>query len=155
MTAPATIDLNTAQPALAAELAVGLLPLPEILKRFDLTPAQLKALMRDPQFRQMVRQFKKDWEDASNSKERIRVKASLAVEENLLELHRLFRDIDMNPTARLEAFKQLVQLADVAPKKDAPDVGQRFSVTINIPGAAPVAVEAPARVIEHEGDSDA
>ena len=129
--------------ALAAELAVGILPLPDILKRFDMTSAELKVLMKDANFKQMVSQFKREWNEASNSKERVRIKAVIMVEENLLELHSIFNDIELNPSARLDAFKQMVSLADVAPKTNAPDSGPKFNLTLNLGSSRePVTIDA-------------
>lgn len=125
------VDMNDSSAALAAELAVGLLPIPDILKRFGKTSAQLKQLLRDPHFRGMVKQFKRDWNEASNAQERIRLKAALMVEENLLQLHTLFNTQDLSPVARMDAFKQMVQLADVAPKKDE-TAGPKFHLTLNL-----------------------
>lgn len=119
--------------SLASELAIGMLPIPDILKRFGMTTVQLKQLLRDQTFKNMVKQFKAEWHEASNSKERIRLKAAIMVEENLVELHRIFNDIEMNPSTRLEAFKQMTTLADVQPRHTGPDnSGPKFNLTLNL-----------------------
>lgn len=137
-----TVDLDHMQATLAAEIGVGLLPLPDILKRFELTKDQLKLMLKDPQFRNMVRQFKREWNEASNSKERIRLKAALMVEDNLLALHQMFNNIDMNPGARLDAFKHMVNLADVTPRQEEA-TGPKFQLTLNMgEQTKPVTIEA-------------
>ena len=148
------VSMDDAGAALAAELAVGLLPLPDVLKRFDISKDQLKLLLKDQQFKSMVRQFKHEWHAASNAKDRIKLKAAMMVEENLLELHRLFLDIELNPTARLDAFKQMTVLADVQPKKDAPDSGPRFMLTLNLAGEGSdqsLTIDADTIIDEQEG----
>ena len=137
------VNLQQVQASLAAELAVELLPVEEILKRFDLTAGQLRVMLKDPQFRSMIKQFRQEWHEAANAKERIRLKASLMVEDNLLELHALFNSIDVNPTSRLEAFKQMTQLADVLPSKESTYSGPKFNLTLNLgQGAEPVTIDA-------------
>ena len=138
------LDSNHLRASLAAELAVGLLPLPDILKRFDMTSEQLRQLLKVPEFRGMVSQYKREWHEAANAKERIRLKAAVMVEENLIELHRIFNDIELNPTARMDAFKQMTNLADVQPSKDASASGPRFNLTLNLGNDSPVTIDAEA-----------
>ena len=148
---PPLVDLQQMKASLAAELAVGLLPLPEILTRFGLNQGQLQLLLKDESFRKMVRQFKREWHEASNAKERIKLKASLMVEDNLLELHRIFNQLDLNPNARLDAFKQMVVLADAAPKKEGGSDGPRFNLTLNLGGEQKsVVVDAVSEVVDVE-----
>lgn len=128
---PLPQSLNRA--ALAFELAAGLNATPEILSRFGLAKDQLKHLIRhDTQFRHQIREYRREWHAPKNAKERIRFKAQLAAEDGLLDLYAIFKDQDAGVTARIEAYKQIVSLADVAPKKDAPDIGSKFSITINL-----------------------
>lgn len=131
VTTPIPTTLNRA--ALAFELAAGLNATPEILSRFGLARDQLKHLIRhDAQFRHQIREYRREWHAPKNAKERIRFKAQLAAEDGLLDLYTIFKDQDAGVTARIEAYKQIVSLADVAPKKDAPDIGSKFSITINL-----------------------
>ena len=145
------VSSDDMQARVALELAVGISPVADILKQFGLRKEQLKAMLQEQGFRNMVSQYKQEWLAASNAKERIRLKAAVMAEHNLLILHDIINDMDLNPTARLEAYKQVTALADVQPKKDVTDTGSRFSVTINIPGAEPMSVAAD-RVIEGETD---
>jgi len=131
-------DLNSVNAQLAAELAAGLLPVPDILHRYEKTPAQLKQLLKDPMFSRMVSDFAKEWNSPLTAKERIRMKSLIAVEDSLSALYAMFHNPANAPPARLEAFKQLAELADAKPKKDAAADGSRFSVTFNIP-ASPTA----------------
>ena len=140
--------------AIAAELATDLVPPKMIFARHGIPDAEAKLLLKDPTFRSQVRRFKKDWEGAGNATTRIRLKAQLAVEDGVALLYNLFRDVDTAANARIDAYKQLVVLADAAPSKVAgAEVGSRFSVTINIPGAAPIAIDAPANPVIEHGDA--
>ena len=138
-----SLGINDLHASLAAELAVNLLPVPVVLKRFGMTRQELGHLLKDKSFKRMISQFKQEWENTSNSKERIRLKASLAVEEGLVEIFRIFKDVENAPTARLEAYKQLTQLADALPKKDELAVGPTFKLTMNLGGdRLPVTIDA-------------
>jgi hypothetical protein len=147
---PRTSQDADPQAALAAELAAKLLPVEEILERYSKTPAQLKQLMADKQFRHMVAEFRREWNSPLSARDRVKVKSALAVEDGILELNRLFYDPDVTPNVRLDAYKQLVQLADMQPKRDdaGPATGG-FSISINIPQPE----GAPRQMtLEHSGD---
>jgi hypothetical protein len=134
MQVPTNTSVEGKHAALAAELGARILPLPDILKRYNISAAELKVLLKDEQFRHMVADFRREWHSPMSARDRVRVKAALAVEDGLIDLHQLFLDPEITPSARLDAYKQLVQLADMQPKRD--DVGgpsAGFSITINIP----------------------
>lgn len=147
---PTPIPQSLNRAALAFEIAAGLTALPDILSRFKITKDHLKSLLkRDPQFRHQVTEYKREWLAPKNAKERIRFKAQLAAEDGLLELYSIFKDQDAGLTQRLEAYKQIVSLADVAPKKDAVDTGSHFSITINL-GESPQEAITIAATTTHE-----
>ena len=141
------------QAKLAFELAVNIMPVQNILTQFGISKSDLKSLLQDHAFRNMVAQFKQEWNSATSAKDRVRLKAAVMVEENLLHLNDIFRDMDINPTSRLEAFKQMVVLADHAPKKDAAESGPKFNLTLNFGGDKSVTIDADA-VIEDADASD-
>lgn len=119
--------------ALAAELGAKLLPTEEVLKRFSLTPTDLRHLLQDPQFRHMITDFRREWNSPMSAKDRIKLKALLMVEDNLMTLHQLFNNDLTNPTARLAAYDQMVKLADAAPKKEHDGGGgSNFHLTLNL-----------------------
>jgi len=130
------VGQNMDQPklaALAAELGAKLLPTDEVLRRFQLTPQDLRLLLQDPQFRHMITDFRREWNSPMSAKDRIKLKALLMVEDNLLTLHQLFNNDLTNPTARLAAYDQMVKLADAAPKREsAAEGGSKFHLTLNL-----------------------
>ena len=158
MTLPAPIVSSLDLPkmaALAAELGANLLPLPEILRRFDLDGPTLKVLLKDQQFRMMIKDFKREWNSPMSAKDRIKLKALLMVEDNLLELHKIFNNIDLNPTARMDAFKMMTELSDAKPKKEAIE-SAKFNLTLNLgPHAAqPFEISAEAQGYLEAGDKN-
>lgn len=142
---PIPEDLATA--ALAAELATRLYPVADTLKRYSLTKGQLRHLMGDKQFRHQVAEYRREWESPLSARERVRMKSALAVEDGLMELYRLYHDVTAHPQARLDAFKQLVNLADMQPKINAQAEGTKFQLNITLAGDSgnpeTVVVEAP------------
>ena len=118
---------------LALELATGLYPPTDVLRNHGVTKVEAKALLGDPQFRSMVNEYRKLWNSPLNATERVRLKSAVAVEDGLIELYALYQDVKAHPQSRLEAFKQLVTLSDLAPKPNAVATGERFHLTINLP----------------------
>ena len=131
---PVPLELHQLQPKLAAEIGAGLLTTQDILSRYDLTPDQLKQIVQDPQFRNMVREFKRNWNDSLSAKDRVRLKAMLAIEEALPTIFDIVMDPLVSPNSRLDGFEKLAKLADAVPRKDnSGDTGPGFSININIP----------------------
>tara|TARA_R110000772_G_scaffold51809_4_gene118867 strand:+ start:560 stop:1018 length:459 start_codon:yes stop_codon:yes gene_type:complete len=137
------INNDQAHASLAAELATKLHPVKEILARHNVTSSELLVLMTDSQFKHMIREYRREWNSPLSARERVRMKSSLAVEDGLVELYRVFQDKDIQPNARMDAFKQLVGLADMQPKKEAGELGPSFSLTLNLGGddASPITIE--------------
>ena len=129
-----TLPPNLETAALAAELATRLYPVADTLKRYSLTADQLKHLMADPQFRHQVTHYRREWSSPLSAKERVRMKSALAVEDGLVELYRLYHDVTAHPQARLDAFKQLVNLADMQPRQNAQTEGTKFTLNIQLAG---------------------
>ena len=120
---------------LAYELAANLMPASEVFKRFGINKGQAKLLLANPQFKTLYAEAKVIWNSSDSAKERLRAKATLMVEDGLLELWQMFHDNDIAPPSRLDAFKQIALVANVTPKggEAAGDTGPKFSLTINIP----------------------
>lgn len=118
---------------LAVELAVQISPVEEILRRHDLTADELRAKMKDPTFRNMVREARRTWNSDLSVKDRIKLKTQVLVEDSLLGLYTMFHDVNVAPPARLDAFKQMARVAAVdTPEKAGPGGGERVSISINL-----------------------
>jgi hypothetical protein len=132
---PALFSADTPQAQLALELATGLYPAADIFKAHGISGTDAKLMLADPQFRAMVGDYRKLWNSPLNATERVRIKSAVMVEDGLLELHAIFHDVTLAPQARLDAFKQAVVLSDMAPRQNAVQAGERFTLTINLPAA--------------------
>jgi len=144
---PPQIQTIPQEPArLAWDLASQLLPVPDILVRHGLTPQDLKAMLKNTQFRHMVKEAQRVWTSPLNTTQRLRLKAAMAAEDGLEELYNIFRTPQNGLQSRLDAYKQITVLADVIPKKeqDAPGAGSpQFTVTINLSPDRTLTVSAP------------
>lgn len=134
---PATVSefnaVGDTDSRLAVELAVQLRPVAEILNTYSLSRSELAAKLKDPMFRDMVKQAKTLWSSDLSVKERIRLKSQILVEDSLLEVFSMFHNRDNALPARMDAFKQLTRVAEVdQPERGKGDTGSRFTVSINL-----------------------
>ncbi len=128
---------------LAVELAVKIRPVAEILNTYSLSRRELADKLKDPMFRDMVKQAKQLWSSDLSVKERIRLKSQILVEDSLLEVFSVVHNPDNAIPAKLDAFKQLARVAEVdAPDRNKGDTGSRFTVSINLGNTTgPVVIE--------------
>lgn len=118
---------------LAVELAVQIRPVPELLQHYSISRKQLSIKLKDPMFRDMVKQAKSIWSSDLSIKERIRLKSQVMVEDSLLEVFSVVHNPDNAIPAKLDAFKQLARIAEVdSPERGKGDTGSRFTVSINL-----------------------
>jgi len=127
---------------LAVELALGISPIRDILRRYGLSADSLKDKLRDPMFKGMVSHAKEVWSSDLSAKERIRLKAQILTEDSLLAIYSEVHQTDNALPARLDAFKQLATIADVSrPAVAKGEGGSRFTVNINLGDSQPVVIQ--------------
>ena len=133
---------------LAVEIAVQIRPIAEILNNYNLSRSDLVRKLKDPMFRDMVKQAKSLWSSDLSVKERIRLKSQVLVEDSLLSIFSIVHNADNAIPAKLDAFKQLARVAEVdAPDRGKGDTGSRFTVSINLGDTvAPVIIEGESNV---------
>lgn len=155
-TLPQTVSdfnaLSDSDSRLAVEIAVQLRPVPEILKQYNLSRKDLVRKLKDPMFRDMVRQAKSLWNSDLSVKERIRLKSQILVEDSILEIFSMVHNRDNAIPARLDAFKQLARVAEVdSPDRSNADTGSRFTVSINLGETmSPVIIEGETHGVQTE-----
>ena len=136
------LGLSEHDARLAWELTANILPMGEIMKRYDLDFDSLAEKRLDPTFRAVLEEYGRAWSSSLSAQERIRVKAALLVEDGLLDIFRILKSADTAPAAKLDAFTALSKAGDVGTaKKDSAAGGERFSVTINLPGSQAVKID--------------
>ncbi len=123
---------------LAIEIAVQIRPINEVLLTYSTTRSELVTKLKDPMFRDMVKQAKRLWASDLSIKERIRLKSQVLVEDSLLTLFSIIHHQDNAVPAKLDAFKQLARVAEVdTPERAKADIGTRFTVEINLGSSVP------------------
>lgn len=122
---------------LAWEIAAEISTVPEILIRYGMAPHEFKAKLRDPMFRQAIREAKNLWKSDLNVQQRVRLKAAFLVEDSLLDIFAIIKSENSIAAAKLEAFEKLMKTADLVPRaKDGGNAPSAFKINI-ITGAAP------------------
>jgi hypothetical protein len=131
--ATVSVDPSRITTALAYDLASNLMGPEDLMAKYELSPDEFKIIVSSTEFRQLYREAKVAWE--SDPKARVEAKAQAAVEDGLLPVHAILHSGDYPPAARLEAFKQLKEVARLGGSRKADDMGGgRVSITINVPG---------------------
>ena len=125
-------DIESIANNLATELVARLLPLKDILQRYSLSTQQYRKLLGEPWFQQRVVEARRNWNSDKNTRDRIRTKAQLLVEEGLVTTYGIFKDVNTNPTARLDAMKLLSDLAHVGTKSHTQQVGSGSGLVVEI-----------------------
>ena len=129
---PVRSDLLTVK--LAQELATNLLTPEEIAQQFNITTGQLKKIIDHPQFRELYKEAKLQWNGGLNAKDRTRYKADALVEDSLLQMAQIVNDPD-SKSAQIDAFKQIVAVSNHAPKnavKGEGEGGEKFVLNISL-----------------------
>lgn len=125
--------LSDTDSRLAVELAVQLRPTAELLVAYSISRKDLSTKLKDPMFRDMVKQAKTVWNSDLSIKERIRLKSQVLVEDSLLSIFSIVHHPDNAIPAKLDAFKQLARVAEVdSPERSKGAEGSRFTVSINL-----------------------
>lgn len=127
-------------PNFIAELAARVNEPALVLEKYGIEPLELKFLRDIPAFRTAYREAAAFWKSDANTKERIAVKAAIMVEDSLFDIFDIVKNADSNLAARLDAFKQLKEIAQVDSKAVAAGMaaggtGQRISINIKLGGS--------------------
>lgn len=133
--------------ALAREIAMDVLELPDILKLHQLSDEDWQRVQANPSFQAMLSSLIKEWNSAANTRERVRMKAASALEAQLEVYVADISDFSIPLGQRVEAGKFLARLGELDGGRDGLGAGQAFSITLNI-GETQKTVEVKPRVIE-------
>ena len=154
MALPQTVSefnaLSDTDSRLAVEVAVQIRPVSEVLVAYSLSRVDLVRKLKDPMFRDMVKQAKSIWSSDLSIKERIRLKSQVLVEDSLLSIFSIIHNVDNAIPAKLDAFKQLARVAEVdSPERSKGGDGSRFTVSINLGDTIqPVIIEGDTNVAQ-------
>jgi hypothetical protein len=139
---------------LASGIVRGIEEPQTILDRLGLTSNDYSELSETRMFRQMLRTAQDEWEGASNTHKRIKLKAAVNIEEALPHFYKAMTS-DREPlSSKVKAFEVVSRVAGLGQAEPmAAGAGQFFKLEINLGGGASPLVLArgvESVVLEHE-----
>lgn len=135
--------------ALAREIACDMFPLEDILQLHRLSDEQWVQIQDNAQFKRMLDEMVRDWQSATNTRDRMKMKAATGLESTLEIYIRDIADTSIPLAQRVEAGKFLARLGELDGNIAA--VGAGAGVTINIvTGSKPALTLTGAPVLELE-----
>jgi len=138
---------------LAREIAMGIKDLPDVLFDNSLTQLEFESIQRLPHFNKMLAAEIAAWGSATNTSERVKLKAGAMIEEYLPELYARLNDRDEPLMGKIKAMELISKMAGYGttdiPQEGKP--GDRVHVIINL--GADTRLEyrktLPPKVIDH------
>lgn len=134
-------DLDTLMLKIARDVVMGMHSLEEILAHHALDATDFNRRIKGhPRFNSYLASEKEAWNAATNTPERVKLKASAVMEDWMLQAHTELHDKKTPLNQKVELGKLLAKLAGMGePKPFLPGQGGGgFHLQINIaPGAAP------------------
>ncbi len=128
----ASLELRAVSPLLAAELAAGLSSPKTVRTRFGLSSAQWDILRTNPTFRSMLKDALLKWRGDLNAGARITLKAEVLLEELLPKLYDMVNSDAVPSSEKINAIKQLADLAGRNSKKEGTPAGNSNGFVLNI-----------------------
>jgi hypothetical protein len=117
---------------LAREVSMEMRDIADILKTHDVAHEDWEVIRKLPRFQEYLRQFVEEWQSATNTAERVKLKSMAFVEEALPEFYARAHDPQESLNAKVEVLKTVARFAGVGGSVDGSIAGERLSVTINL-----------------------
>ena len=107
-------------------------PLQEIAASEGITSAEFDQISQNPQFKLYLEAYERDLRENGFS---FSAKSKVLAEDLLPDAYFLAKDSNIPPAVRVKMIENLVEWAELKPKKDQGQlaVGSGFSITINLP----------------------
>lgn len=138
---------------LARELALNIRPLEAILESLGVSDTKFEQLKNDASFTRLLAQQMAEWESATNTQERVKLKASAMIEDWLPEAYARLHDRTENLPGKTELAKLITRIAGMGVDKvNQGASAEKVTVTINIGGQNQLTLQhaIPGKVIEAE-----
>lgn len=116
---------------LAREIAMSFNEIEDILKNHDISADRYAELQKNPYFQALVRSEVEAWTAATNTSERVKLKAAAMLEQWLPEAYARAHDRTEGLSAKVELMKLIKSLTGFGVSA-AEGGGERLSVTINL-----------------------
>ncbi len=126
---------------LAREIAMDIRPIQDILGTYEIDESKWQLIQQNHTFKGYLRGAIEVWASATNTQERVRVKALAMVEESLAEFYARMHDADEALQHKTEVLKTITKLAGLETKAGEGGGGEKFTVTINLGADQQVHIE--------------
>lgn len=117
---------------LVREIAMDIQPIDDILKTHGIGSDEWEEIQENPHFTQYLRNAMEEWQSATNTAERVKLKSMAFVEEALPEFFARAHDPKEPLAAKTEVLKTIAKFAGVGGTVDGAVAGERMVVTINL-----------------------
>lgn len=133
----------------AREIAIDIQPLEKILHSVGMTREEFNDVRQTEYFKNILVEETSKWNSAVNTHERVKIKASVVIEDYLEEAHRVLHDRNETLSGRAEIAKLLAKLAGMGMTNAEAGVGaEKIAITINM-GDQKVEVAREMKTIDH------
>lgn len=118
---------------LAREVVMNIHDLPVILSRWQLTQSQFDIHIAPNEFFKRVSdQFRVEWESAGSTKNRMQIKAQIALENSMSTLAARMNDKDEDLGKATDTAKLFARIAGVDSEKSQGGLGEKVTIEINL-----------------------
>lgn len=138
---------------LTREIAMDIHPIEQLLDRYEVDRSQWETAKDNPRFKELLKSAIEEWNSATNTSERVRLKSLHFVEEALPEFYARAHDPKEGLAAKNEVLKTVARFAGIGGAGiDGASMGERLSVTINLGADHQLKIEkdVTSRVIDGE-----
>ncbi len=139
---------------LAREIAMDIHPVESILATLEISDDEWQEIQQNPTFRGYLRTAIEEWQSATNTQERVRLKSLAFVEEALPEFYARAHDPSENLQHKIRVLEVVAKFAGVGGNVDTALSGEKFSVTINLGADHQVRIERDVTPQVIEGDAE-
>jgi hypothetical protein len=108
------------------------------------------TITQNPAFQRILRQAVTEWNGATNTSKRVKLKSQWAIEEGLPYVFQSMTDINEPLSARVEAFKAISRIGQLDSHEQIHGADRTFKLEINIGMGVPTVTIDSAPTIEHE-----
>lgn len=140
---------------LAREIAMDIHPIDKVLQANSISPQEFERIKKLPRFTQVLEAEVASWHSATNTNQRVRVKAAAMMEEWLPELYQRINDHKESLMHKVKAGELVARLGEMGlPPEKAGAAGavDRVNITINLGNDTKLDFQKnlPEKVIEHD-----
>lgn len=117
---------------LAREIAMDVRPIEQILEIMEISEDRFDEIRAIPRFQSYLKAALEEWNSATNTSERVKIKSLAFVEEALPEFYARAHDPKESLLHKTEVLKTIARFAGLGAQVQHGSVGEKMTVTINL-----------------------